>query len=121
MNRCTLECVMRGRFRVTLLAVLCFFASGCRLLGGLELEPIAVASAPSAQVAVFASVTNGGKAVDGLNESNFEVEEDGIPLDGQQVKLQLLPRDGIVEHHLLVLVDLSGPVEAPGTRALLAR
>lgn len=107
--------------RLLLLGVFCFLAPGCRLFGGLEIEPVAVSSSRSAQVAVFASVTDSGEGVKGLAESNFDVEEDGIPLDRQQIKLQLLPRDGVVEHHLLVLVDLSGPVEAPGTRSLLAR
>ena len=121
MSRSTSTNAYTRHFRIALLAVLCFFASGCRLLGGFEIEPVAVASSRTAQVAVFASVTNDSEPVDDLTESSFEVEEDGVPLDRKQIQLQLLPRDGVVDHHLLVLVDLSGPVEAPGTRALLAR
>lgn len=121
------ECVARGigaasvHYRTLLLSVACVLAPGCRLFGGLAVEPVAVTSASSAQVAVFASVTNDDSPVDGLSESNFELEEDGNPLDSHQVQLSLLPRDGVVEHHLLILVDMSGPVDDPGTRALLVR
>lgn len=121
------ECAARGieaasaRYRILLLSVVCVLAPGCRLFGGLAVEPVAVTSAPTAQVAVFASVTNDDSPVDGLSESNFELEEDGNTLDSHQVQLSLLPRDGVVEHHLLILVDMSGPVDDPGTRALLVR
>lgn len=107
--------------RLWLLSACCFLASGCRLFGGMSIEPIAVTSAPTAQVAVFAAVSDDDKPVHGLKPSDFELEEDGIPLDSQQVQLSLLPRDGVVEHHLLILVDMSGPVDDPGTRALLVR
>lgn len=110
-----------ARFRFLWLLVACVLAPGCRLFGGLAIEPIAVTSAATAQVAVFASVTEGEKPVDGLTESDFDLEEDGVPLDARQVQLTLLPQDGVAEHHLLILVDLSGPVDDPGTRALLVR
>lgn len=96
-------------------------ASGCGLFGGMVIEPVAVTSSTTAQVAVFASVSDGDKPVANLSENDFELEEDGIPLDARQVQLTLLPRDGVVEHHLLILVDMSGPVDDPGTRALLVR
>lgn len=107
--------------RTSLACIVCLLTPACKLFGGLAIEPVAVTSAPSAQVAVFASVTNDGKPVDNLSVSDFELEEDGNPLDLRQVQLTLLPRDGVVEHHLLILVDMSGPVDDPGTRALLVR
>lgn len=96
-------------------------ASGCRLFGGLALEPLAVSSGPSSQVAVFTSVTDGASPVEGLEAANFEVEEDGIPLEAKQIGLSLLPRDGVVEHHLLLLVDMSGPKDELSGRASLVR
>ncbi len=108
------------RIDVWMLSVFCLFAPGC-LFGGMSIEPVAVTSSPSAQVAVFASVEDDDEPVGGLKESAFELEEDGIPLDARQVQLSLLPRDGVVEHHVLILVDMSGAVDDPGTRALLVR
>lgn len=95
--------------------------TGCGLFGGMVIEPVAVTSSTTAQVAVFAAVSDGDKPVAHLSENDFELEEDGIPLDARQVQLTLLPRDGVVEHHLLILVDMSGPVDDPGTRGLLVR
>jgi hypothetical protein len=103
------------------LVLVALLASGCALFGGMVIEPVAVTSSTTAQVAVFAAVRNGDEPVTGLSENDFELEEDGIPLDSRQVQLTLLPRDGVVEHHLLILVDMSGPVDDPGTRALLVR
>lgn len=98
-----------------------FFLPGCRLFGGLNIEPVAVSSSTSSQVAVFTSVTYRSNPVEALDAANFELEEDGIPLDSSQVRLSLLPREGVVEHHLLILVDMSGPNDNPGARALLVR
>lgn len=109
------------RLQTLMGCVLCIVAPGCKLFGGLAVEPVAVTSSQTAQVSVFASVTNEDEPVKDLTEADFELEEDGNPLDSRQVQLTLLPRDGVVEHHLLILVDMSGPVDDPGTRALLVR
>src|SRR5690606_33494724 len=44
----------------------------------------------------------------------------GTPLSSEQIGLTLLPRDSVAEHHVLILVDLSGPIEQEGAKALLA-
>jgi hypothetical protein len=108
-------------WRLLHLSVICLLTSGCRLFGGLSIEPVAVSSSTSSQVAVFTSVKDGANPVEGLEPTNFEIEEDGIILDSKQIRLSLLPRDGVVEHHLLLLVDMSGPADDPGTRATVVR
>lgn len=112
---------MFNSLRWLILCLAWLLLPGCRLFGGLNIEPVAVSSSTSSQVAVFTSVTYRSNPVEALDPANFELEEDGIPLDSAQVRLSLLPREGVVEHHLLILVDMSGPIDDPGARALLVR
>jgi hypothetical protein len=69
---------------------------------------------------VYLTVSDRDEAVLQLDESNFRLAEDGKPLNAEQVQLRLLPRDAVVDHHVLVLVDLSGPIEDKGARSLLS-
>lgn len=93
----------------------------CQLLGGVQVEPIAQTTNRPGQVAVYLSVRDGDGPVTRLEASNFRLVENEKQLDPAQVQLQLLPRDSVAVHQTLVLVDLSGPIDEPGRRALLAK
>lgn len=97
--------------------------SGCQLLGlgGVEVESVAQTTNKPGQVAVYVSVREGGNPVTLLEAKNFKLTEDETQLDPAQVQLQLLPRDSVAAHQVLVLVDLSGNIDEPGRRALLAK
>lgn len=94
--------------------------TGCQLLGGVKVEPLAVSAQQPSQVAVYLSVKDRGDSVVGLQAQHFRIHEDGTPLSSEQIGLTLLPRDSVAEHHVLILVDLSGPIEQEGAKALLA-
>lgn len=114
----------RGSAEAFLWALLLWVAgpalAGCQL-GGLRVEPLAVSVQPPAQVAVFVSVRDAAGSVADLRPENFQLFEDGKPLDPTEVNQKLLARDVAAEHHVLVLVDVGGPIEEPGAKALLAQ
>jgi hypothetical protein len=106
----------------------CLFASwigmllmgGCQLFGGLRVESVASDATPPGQVAVYVTVSDRDAAPLQLDETNFQLAEDGKALSPDQVQLRLLPRDAAAEHHVLVLVDLSGPIQDKGALSLLS-
>jgi hypothetical protein len=95
--------------------------SGCQLLGGVDVNSVAQTTNKPGQVAVYLSVRDGDRAVTKLEAKNFAVSENDTRLDPSQVQLQLLPRDSVAAQQVLVLVDMSGEIDKPGRRALLAK
>jgi hypothetical protein len=65
--------------------------SGCNLVaGGVNVEPVAVASQKPGNVALYVSVSKLGNGVLGLKKDDFKVYENDFPLDNEQIKLTLL-------------------------------
>lgn len=101
-------------------ALMLLWLSGCQLLGGVQVEPLAVSTQLPSQVAVYVSVKDRDESLVALEPQHFKIYEDGTALPSEQVGLTLLSRDLVAEHHVLILVDLSGPIEQQGAKALLA-
>jgi hypothetical protein len=114
-----LAALSRALFGWSLLLVV----SSCQLLGlgGVEVESVAQTTNKPGQVGVYVSVREDGNPVTLLEAKHFKLTEDETQLDPAQVQLQLLPRDAVAAHQVLVLVDLSGNIDEPGRRALLAK
>lgn len=100
---------------------LTLWLAGCQLLGGVDVQSIAQTTNKPSQVAVYLAVQEGGRPVTKLEATHFRVSENETVLEPSQVGLQLLPRDSVAAHHVLVLVDMSGNIDEPGRRALLAK
>jgi hypothetical protein len=96
-------------------------ACGCQLLGGMEVESVASSVQKPSNVAVYVKVQDNDGPVTDLTGSEFTVLENGLELDSHQVGLTLLPKEQSAAHHVLVLVDLSGPVQEQGALPLLAQ
>ncbi len=111
--RLTLLVITLGSFSVASL-------SGCQLLGGVKVEPVAMSTQKPSNVAVYLSVQNGDEAVYGLAPDNFTIQENEQVLRANQVGLTLLDRNVAVVHHAVVLVDLSGSAQQEGSNSLLA-
>lgn len=105
--------------------LVCLFAGallwGCQLLGGMEVESVASSVQKPSNVAVYVKVEGSDGPVTDLHDSDFTVLENGLELDRNQVGLTLLPKEQSTAHHVLVLVDLSGPAEEQGALPLLAK
>ncbi len=101
-------------------ALMLLWLSGCQLLGGVKVEPLAVSTQLPSQVAVYVSVKDRDESIVALEPQHFKIYEDGTALPSEQIGLTLLSRDLVAEHHVLILVDLSGPIEQQGAKALLA-
>lgn len=94
---------------------------GCQLLGGVDVSSVAQTTNKPGQVAVYLAVRDGEGPVTDLEANHFQVTENDLLLDRSQVNLQLLPRDSVAAHHVLLLVDMSGNIDEPGRRALLGK
>jgi len=68
-----------------------------------------VTKAPG-NVLIYVSVEDGGKPVDNLSASNFDVYENDLLLDRGSIHLELLPRDTAADGHTVLLLDLSGNI-----------
>jgi hypothetical protein len=106
--------------RFFIFALLCLATNACQLLGGLQVETVNVHTEKPSNVAAYVSVRKSGVPVEDLQIDQFKVAEDGQVLDSKQVGLQLLDRNLAAAHHVLVLVDLSGPIDQSGALSLLA-
>ena len=89
-------------------------ATGCKLGGGLQIEPVSVSAKPPSNVVMYVSVSRDGEQVPTLNADNFHVTEDGTVLDNREIHLAILPRDLQAVHEAVLLIDMSrtlGPIE----------
>ncbi|HYQ01293.1 MAG TPA: hypothetical protein VER96_21625 [Polyangiaceae bacterium] len=90
------------------LALLLGALSGCNLVsGGVNVEPVAVATQKPGNVALYVSVSKHGNGVLGLQKEDFKVYENGAALDNEQIKLTLLSTNPSTSRHATVLVDMS--------------
>lgn len=94
--------------RSTGAALLLFALGGCNLVsGGVNVEPVAVATQKPGNVALYVSVSKRGNGVIGLQKEDFKVYENGVALDSEQIKLTLLSTNPSTSRHATVLVDMS--------------
>jgi hypothetical protein len=80
-------------------------ACGLRLI---EVESVAISAQKPSNVAVYLWATSRGEPLTELSESDFRIYEDGQLVDAEQAGLTLLERELAVEHHTVLLVDMSG-------------
>jgi hypothetical protein len=93
---------------MTFAALLLGALSGCNLVtGGVNVEPVAVATQKPGNVALYVSVSKHGNGVLGLQKEDFKVYENGAALDNEQIKLTLLSTNPSTSRHATVLVDMS--------------
>lgn len=104
--------------QVTLL--LSLYLSGCHWISGVQVELPGSHGQPPSDVHLYASVMDGQELVDTLDETNFSVSEDGVPLDPTAVHLTLRPRNEAAQFETVLLVDLT-PAQDPKVREQLSR
>ena len=99
---------------VTTVLLVGAIATGCKLGGGLQVEPVSVSAKPPSNVLLYVSIARDGQQVPDLGVDNFHITEDGVTLDNKEIHLTVLPRDLQAVHEAVVLVDMSrtlGPIE----------
>lgn len=101
---------MSLRALLGLATVLCGLCTGCavsagRAPGALALAPLKVEAKPPGRVRAIVSVTEGGRAPDELGPENFEVREEDVSLDSEQVGLRVQSLGSLRGHQAVVLVD----------------
>jgi hypothetical protein len=84
--------------------------SGCGALSGVSVQTAKTVTKAPGNVLVYVSVEDGGKPVDNLSASNFDVYENDLLLDRGSTHLELLPRDTAADGHTVLLLDLSGDI-----------
>lgn len=99
-------------------ACLLWSASGCALLGGMRVEPVATSFQKPSNVAAYVAVSDGGQPVTELTAENFKVYENEQPLGADATQQKLLDKELVAYHHVLLLVDVSGQSEPSATEAL---
>jgi hypothetical protein len=93
--------------------------SGCNLVsGGVNVEPVAVATQKPGNVALYVAVSKHGNGVLGLQKDDFKVYENGFPLDNEQIKLTLLSTNASTSRHATVLVDMSKALKREERKSL---
>jgi hypothetical protein len=92
--------------------------TGCGLLGGVQVEPVALSVQRPSNVAVYLSVTDKAEPVTDLELANFSIFENDQPVPSSDARLTLLDRDLAAVHHTLLLLDMSGVTDEPARRAL---
>lgn len=92
---------------------------GCQLLGGLQVDAVKAEAKKPSNVSVYLSVRKEDVALADLQAEHFALTENDQPLDSSQVGLRLLDRQLVAEHRVLLLLDLSGPINDSGAIALL--
>lgn len=94
-------------------------SSGCNLVtGGVNVEPVAVATQRPGNVALYVAVSKHGNGVLGLQKQDFKIYENGTPLDNEQIKLSLLPTEPSTSRHATVLVDMSKTLKREERKSL---
>jgi hypothetical protein len=81
-------------------------------------EEVATSAQRPSNVAVYMMVENGDQPVTGLDESDFAIYEDDQLIDSSQSQQTLLPRDVAAIHRTLLLVDMSGALEADARQTI---
>jgi hypothetical protein len=105
--------------RIIFAAVLLGTLSGCNLVsGGVNVEPVAVATQKPGNVALYVSVSKHGNGVLGLKQDDFKVYENGFPLDNDQIKLTLLSTNPSTSRHATLLVDMSKALKREERKSL---
>lgn len=92
-----------------LFLVLGVLVGGCGLFNRLQVKSLAQSADPPGNVAVYLSVADGDHPVTGLTAKDFQIFENGQPIDPDQSGETLLDRDVASVHHTLLLVDMSNP------------
>jgi len=95
--------------RVVLLMLL-LATCACGSLSGVSVQTAKTVTKRPGNVLVYVSVEDGGKPVDNLAASNFDVYENDLLLDRASTHLELLPRDTAADGHTVLLLDLSGDI-----------
>lgn len=103
------------------MAVLSWALGGCSLFNGLDVKSVATSVQKPSNVALYLAVSDGNKPVTDLTEQNFQIMENGQPVDPEQSGLTLLDRNVAAVHRTLLLVDMSGKADQKATRNLIAR
>lgn len=107
--------------RLLALALFSWAAVGCSLFNGLDVKSVATSVQKPSNVAVYLAVSNGDQPVTDLTEQNFQILENGQPVDPDQSGLTLLDRNVAAVHRTLLLVDMSGKAADKATRTTIAR
>lgn len=107
--------------RLVALALLSWALGGCSLFNGLDVKSVATSVQKPSNVALYLAVSDGDQPVTDLTEQNFQVLENGQPVDPEQSGLTLLDRNVAAVHRTLLLVDMSGKADDKASRANIAR
>jgi hypothetical protein len=109
-----------SRFReIVAAATLLGALNGCNLVsGGVNVEPVAVATQKPGNVALYVAVSKHGNGVVGLQKNDFKVYENGFPLDSEEIKLTLLSTNPSTSRHATVLVDMSKALKREERKSL---
>lgn len=89
------------------IALLSWLTSGCSLLLGSDLRPIASSVQEPSNLAFYVAVEDGGEPVTDLTAENFSIYENDQPIARDQAELTLLDPDVAATHHAVLLVDAS--------------
>ena len=102
----------RGKTTKTVtVATLALAASaGCGSTTSLAIKAVAVSAQPPSNVAVHLKVTQPEGRTATLLASDFAVEEDGKAIPAKKLRRALLPSSLVVDHYVMLVVDLSGPL-----------
>ena len=94
--------------------ILSLFLPGCGIgsLFGMRVQAHEVVTNPPSQVNVIVTVQDGHAPVPDLGESNFEIYEDGLLLDKNEIRLRLVAKDELTSALTVLLLDLSGDPSA---------
>lgn len=104
--------IPRKVLRLVLLA-LCLPLAGCSVLGlGVAVETGKVQATPPSDIIVYVTVQDGDEPVAQLSASEFQVYENDVLLNHEDIALRLLPREDIASGATVVLLDLSGDPDA---------
>ena len=107
--------------RLVALVLLSWALGGCSLFNGLDVKSVATSVQKPSNVALYLAVSDGDQPVTDLTEQNFQVLENGQPVDPEQSGLTLLDRNVAAVHRTLLLVDMSGKANEKATRTNIAR
>jgi hypothetical protein len=91
--------------------------SGC-MAGNINVQPVAVSTQKPGNVAMYVAVSQHGSALVGLDKQAFQVFENGVRLDNDQVQLTLLPTATSAARHVALLVDMSRTLTPEDRKAM---
>src|SRR5688572_1593915 len=96
--------------RLVLLLLVLPLTTACGTLSGVSVQTAKTVTKQPGNVLMYVSVEDGGKPVDNLSASNFDVYENDLLLDRASTHLELLSRDMGADGHTVLLLDLSGHI-----------